>query len=173
MAQQEAFEKIAAFCTACGKENFPHAKFCGKCGCGLMETGAVVSLHCTKCGTVLPDGVSYCPKCGQAASKVYPTEKLERVSVLPEAVRLKLRNYKEIVQSVTCGECGYVGRMGVVKRHVPWYLTWWVLIPLCCTGIGFIPATVLGAIRGLSEKYEVDCPHCSVRLVTTGSLKGL
>jgi len=30
--------------------------------------------------------------------------------------------------------------MGVEGKRVPWYLTWWVLIPIFLTGIDIVPA---------------------------------
>ncbi len=75
----------------------------------------------------------------------------------------KLREYDEH-STVLCLECGYNGLMGVEGKHVPWYLTWWVLIPILLTGVGTIPAIALGLWRGFSVKETVRCPNCDSQL---------
>ena len=57
--------------------------------------------------------------------------------------------------------------MGVVKKKAPWYFSWWVLIRLCCTGIGFIPAVILGIMRQASMKHTTVCPACGKTLIQT------
>jgi hypothetical protein len=162
-----------AFCSSCGKENLGDASFCSKCGKALdPEKMIAASMHCVKCGTNLSDNDQYCQNCGQARSKSYGTEKIERVSILPQEIREKLSRYKQFHQNATCEECGYVGKMGVVKTHVPWYVTWWVIIPLCFTGIGIIGGVILGFLRGLKTVYEADCPNCDKRIfLVTRSFK--
>jgi len=56
--------------------------------------------------------------------------------------------------------------MGIEGKHIPWYLTWWVLIPLILTGIGIIPAIALGLWRAYSEKYSLKCPNCDADLIS-------
>ena len=60
--------------------------------------------------------------------------KYERSKILK-----KLRGYDEH-SSILCLECGYEGLMRVEGKCVPWYLTWWVLIPIFLTGIDIVPA---------------------------------
>ena len=57
--------------------------------------------------------------------------------------------------------------MGVEGKRVPWYLTWWVLIPICLTGIGIVPAFLLGFLRYSLTKERVRCPNCGSQLETT------
>ena len=77
----------------------------------------------------------------------------------------KLRGYDEH-SSILCLECGYEGLMGVEGKRVPWYLTWWVLIPICLTGIGIVPAFLLGFLRYSLTKERVRCPNCGSQLGT-------
>ena len=82
----------------------------------------------------------------------------------PEILK-KLRNYKK-TENCFCLECGYDGLMGIEKQIIPWYLTWWVIIPIILTGIGIIPAIFLGIWRAYSEKKQVVCPNCDSTLIT-------
>lgn len=70
-------------------------------------------------------------------------------------------------RSLLCLFCGYKGMMGMVKVTVPWYLSWWVIVPLVLTGIGLVPAVLLGVIRGNAGRALVDCPNCGRRLLQT------
>jgi len=83
-------------------------------------------------------------------------------SGIPDNIRQSLAQYKRH-KLVLCLGCGYNGMMGVVEGSdkVPWYLSWPFLIFLILTGIGFIPALVLGALRGMSTKVQVVCPNCN------------
>ncbi len=153
------------YCASCGTESETSAKFCGKCGRPLNAGAAEVGKNCTDCGCQLPTGSLYCPSCGKLGSTEYPSEKIERVAVLPERIRDKLRNYQR-VEEITCRECGYVGLMGIVKHHVPWYYSWWILIPLLLTGVGTVVAILLGIGRAMSTRTEADCPNCDTRVIT-------
>lgn len=82
----------------------------------------------------------------------------------PEILK-KLRNYKK-TEDCFCLECGYDGLMGVQKTIVPWYLSWWVLIPVLLTGIGIIPGIILGIWRFIAEKQQLVCPNCNSTLKT-------
>ncbi len=94
-------------------------------------------------------------------------EDAEEVKAIPletdPEILAKLREYDER-SSVLCLECGYNGLMGIEGKHVPWYLTWWVLIPILLTGVGFVPALALGIWRGVSVKKTVRCPNCDSQL---------
>ena len=46
-------------------------------------------------------------------------------------------------------------------------LTWWVLIPIILTGIGIVPAFILGLLRYNLTKERVRCPNCGRQLETT------
>lgn len=77
----------------------------------------------------------------------------------------KLRDFDRHQQAF-CLYCGYDGLMGVEKRWLPWYLTWWVIIPLLITSIGWVVAIALWWQRGPSLKFRVRCPHCNTGLET-------
>ena len=77
----------------------------------------------------------------------------------------KLRNYKK-TETCFCLECGYDGLMGFEKNIFPWYLSWWFIIILIISGIGIIPACLLGLWRAFSEKSQVVCPNCDSTLRT-------
>ncbi len=167
------------FCTKCGTENSNDANFCTKCGSGISNTDEtnITSTFCTKCGTKLNDSELYCQNCGQAASKLYAKETIDRITVLPQEIRDKLKNYKEIHQKVSCSECGYVGKMGIIKKILPWYGTWWGIFILVILSIPFVivPAgwSVIVIVWGLvyyglktNAKYALDCPNCDTRIQT-------
>ncbi len=78
----------------------------------------------------------------------------------------ELRKYKKTAK-VRCVQCKYNGLMGFKKRKIPWYLSWWVLIPICFTGIGIIPAILLGIWRTLATKERYVCPNC-LSMMETG-----
>jgi len=61
------------FCTNCGNQLKPDAKFCSKCGQVVKEeikSSAVAPVRqpsCSKCGTLLMPGVKFCTSCGAPA----------------------------------------------------------------------------------------------------------
>lgn len=73
--------------------------------------------------------------------------------------------------TATHPHCGYRGDMGLMetRTEVPWYFSWPVLIGLILTGIGFIPALILGMLRGANKKRVRDlfCPHCETAFELT------
>jgi hypothetical protein len=77
----------------------------------------------------------------------------------------ELRKYKKTAK-VLCIQCGYDGLMGFKNSKVPWYLSYWVLIPICFTGIGIIPAILLGIWREFSKREHYVCPNCDSILET-------
>lgn len=82
----------------------------------------------------------------------------------PEVID-KLRAY-ERHQQVFCLQCGYDGLMGVEKRWLPWYLTWWVIFPMLISSVGLVPGIVLWLNRSSSLKFNVKCPNCEAELQT-------
>ena len=71
----------------------------------------------------------------------------------------ELSKYKKTAQ-ISCLQCDYKGLMGFKKKRVPWYLSLWILIPLCLTGIGIIPAILLGMWRFFATTELYVCPNC-------------
>lgn len=56
---------MASFCSACGSELGPDARFCASCG-------AAVVAGCGNCGAELPPGAAFCPSCGSAQEQSSP-----------------------------------------------------------------------------------------------------
>lgn len=77
----------------------------------------------------------------------------------------KLRAF-ERHQQAFCLHCGYDGLMGVEKRWLPWYMTWWVILPLLISSVGIVPAIALWWNRASSLKFHLRCPHCNAGLET-------
>ena len=102
---------MAAYCTSCGGELTPGAKFCASCG-------TAVAAACVNCGAELPDGAAFCPSCGSAqtgaAESSAGPEELRVISCLfadlagftshteqtdPEEVRARLAVYHREVRA--------------------------------------------------------------------------
>jgi hypothetical protein len=79
---------------------------------------------------------------------------------IPDRVRLNLKKFSNHRDDVTCLECGYRGLMGITRKVVPWYASWFVIIPLCMTGVGIIGAFILGMFRTTRTKVFCFCPNC-------------
>lgn len=98
-------------------------------------------------------------------------------SEIPEQIRHNLKGYEKY-RTITCLECGYMGRMGVLETVVPWYLSYpacavaMTLAALVCLVIpmgfwgGFIVFSVLSVLRWEAKKYRVRCPSCTETLLT-------
>lgn len=76
-----------------------------------------------------------------------------------------LRQFERHEQAF-CLHCGYDGLMGVEKRWLPWYMTWWVIIPLLISSAGIVPAIALWWNRASSVRFHVRCPNCNAGLET-------
>ena len=48
-----------SFCTECGRQIIPHAKFCAGCGAPVQQEN-----NCKNCGQKLPADAIFCPMCG-------------------------------------------------------------------------------------------------------------
>jgi predicted RNA-binding Zn-ribbon protein involved in translation (DUF1610 family) len=98
--------------------------------------------------------------------------------VLPEHVRLSLKQYREHAERITCLECGYVGPMGIKTRTKPWYASWWASILLASIaavalsalmgGLGLMTAFVVGGLVSLLSLFAgsttYSCPNCNAEL---------
>lgn len=110
-------------------------------------------------------------------SKASTNERTATEPEIPEQIRHNLKGYEKY-RTVTCLECGYTGRMGVVETVVPWYLSYpacavvMILAALVCLVIpvgfwgGFIVFSVLSVLRWEAKKYRVRCPSCTETLLT-------
>ena len=77
----------------------------------------------------------------------------------------QLRAY-ERHQQAFCLQCGYDGLMGVEKRWLPWYMTWWVIFPMLISSVGLVPGIALWLNRSSALKFNVKCPNCNTQLQT-------
>ncbi len=86
---------------------------------------------------------------------------------LPDERRHELKAYRAVTNS-TCLECGYSGLMGRITV-VPWYLSWWLWLPLIGVACllfanGALMSIVIGAVVGvvvvLFYKKLLYCPSC-------------
>lgn len=82
----------------------------------------------------------------------------------PELVE-KLRAFEKHHQAF-CLQCGYDGLMGIEKRCLPWYLTWWVIIPMLVSSVGIVPGIALWLNRSGALRFHVKCPNCEASLKT-------
>lgn len=82
----------------------------------------------------------------------------------PEIIE-QLRHFERHEQAF-CLNCGYDGLMGVEKRWLPWYMTWWVIFPLLISSVGIVPAIALWWNRASSLRFHVRCPNCNAGLET-------
>ena len=89
------------------------------------------------------------------------------MSELSQSIRDELKQHDKFITTL-CLECGYNGLMGVVKEKIPWYLSWWVLVPLLLTGSGILPVIGLMIWRLESTKTFVVSPSCKKTLVQRG-----
>lgn len=88
----------------------------------------------------------------------------ESASVQDTELREKLQQYPSVSPQEQCINCDYSGPMGVIRTQVPWYLSWWLLIPLACTGVGLIWVAIAVSLRFWKQTLIVQCPMCGVSL---------
>lgn len=88
----------------------------------------------------------------------------ESDSVQDTELREKLQQYPTVSPQEQCIACDYSGPMGVIRTYVPWYLSWWLLIPLACTGVGLVWVAVAISLRFWKQKLVVECPMCGIYL---------
>lgn len=121
-------------------------------------------MKCPYCMEEIQDGAIKCRHCKSILTDFAAAQNASTNSPIPIEIRQELKNYDEFI-FLLCLECGYEGQMGVIKKEIPWYLTWWVLLPILLTGIGTIPAILLGVWRGFSTRHRVVCPSCKNTLL--------
>lgn len=88
----------------------------------------------------------------------------ESASVQDTELREKLQQYPSVSPQEQCINCDYSGPMGVIRTQVPWYLSWWLLIPLACTGVGLVWVAIAVSLRFWKQTLIVQCPMCGVSL---------
>ncbi len=143
-------------------------------------------MFCTECGHKTESNVRFCANCGknQDSTQNAQTSDLVIQSDLDDAsnkaindtnssfaVRQNLKKFT-VHTNMTCFECGYSGLMGVTKIIVPWYVSWWFVLPmffiLSLFGIGLIGLIVIGVVFGILRnavmKKETECPSCNTQL---------
>lgn len=115
---------------------------------------------CQFCKEEISDDAIKCKHCKSLVNE----QGGDKQTGLSSEIREELKKYQELIQ-LLCLECGYEGQMGVLKKVTPWYLTWWVLVPVFLTGIGTIPAILMGIWSSMATRHRVVCPSCKVELL--------
>lgn len=76
------------FCTKCGKENPPGARFCGDCGSALIAGRG----SCGHCGKPLDPKEKFCSACGTPVNKEPPNPSLRAEAEEPKEIRESRKN---------------------------------------------------------------------------------
>jgi predicted RNA-binding Zn-ribbon protein involved in translation (DUF1610 family) len=87
-----------------------------------------------------------------------------RGKVDPRILR-KLNESKSVAQC-HCLECGYSGLMPMDGEKRPWWGSWWILIPICLTGIGIVAVAIYALLVASSSTQFYICPNCGRRLAS-------
>lgn len=137
-------------------------------------------MFCSKCGTAVADDSQFCSKCGQSTldtttsgQRASDKKQFSSYEDLTPELREKLKAFQKHT-NMACLECGYSGLMGVTGTIVPWFMSWWVWIPIFAliglTGVGFVGAIILGLIIGFVRtkvlKKKTVCPSCDTHLTS-------
>ena len=182
------------FCTKCGVQRVSDAApFCTHCGSPVVMAstptsaqtpGALASVDqrplvtvaegvtlCPFCKEEIRFGAITCKHCNSILNVQDAVVSAPASTPTPDQIRAELRRY-DTLTTMTCLECGYSGSMGVVgviKGKAPWFLSWWVLIPLLLTGVGTIPALLAFGGRAMSiistQRTKALCPVCKKTLI--------
>jgi hypothetical protein len=176
------------FCTRCGQRT-GSSKFCTQCGAALdarahpgsapppdpparssaplskadaSDSAPATTIPCPICKEDIRFGALKCKHCDSDLTHRVQTP--DRNLVVDPRIRDELRKYKEEI-TLQCRECGYFGPMGIVKQITPWWNRWFIWIPLCIAGVGFVALAILGICGALASRYKVVCPACRRTLV--------
>ena len=95
--------------------------------------------------------------------------KEEVIELTPQHIREGQAGFKDY-EMANCNECGYNGYCGVKKRILPWFGSFWFIIPVAVMlaplgGLGVIFAICLGGARVLYTRYLIVCPNCKSELL--------
>ena len=100
------------------------------------------------------------PDTQQIINEIQERDSATRVDSSKDQILRELKKHEDHYPNATCLDCGYEGIAGVVGAIVPWYVTWWVIIPLCFTAIGLLGGFILGLARASQTKMICECPQC-------------
>ncbi len=135
-------------------------------GLAVLSALAVRDLRRKKAGAVRPEPseLSNSSSTVAAPSPLLSPDELQagRRSVSP-AILAQLQNC-EIVDH-KCLNCGYDGPMCLERVERPWWGSWWILVPICATGIGLIAVALIAINVNLSTKDHLRCPNCAAAAV--------
>lgn len=122
--------------------------------------------NCPMCAEEILEAARKCKHCGEMiiTESGVNTQTVHLAPGNSDEIRANLRPYSKHISRM-CLDCGYEGLMGVTDTRVPWYLTFWIIVPVICTGIGIIPAICLFVWRDFATVQEVRCPACSAYLI--------
>jgi len=146
----------ATACPSCREPRTPDATFCTSCGVRFGDAGTSAAVPpgnvtlCPFCKEEIRGGAIKCKHCNTVLSERVQTPQANFMS--DPSIREELRKYKQEI-TLQCRECGYYGPMGIVKKVKPLWARWYILIPICLTGIGLIAALLLGVLSGLAGRF--------------------
>lgn len=140
-------------------------------------------MFCSQCGTNNNNDVRFCTECGKQVMQnntreiTPPRKSYKNVEDLTPELRAKLRGY-ETHTNMSCLECGYSGLMGVTGKIVPWYLSYWLWIPIyiiiALTGAKFVGSFIVGLIVGITRnkllKKKALCPACDTHITSINNI---
>ena len=57
-------------------------------------------------------------------------KEIDAHSAYPENILEELRKHEQHEELKLCLQCGYSGLVGILREKIPWYVSWWVIIPM-------------------------------------------
>jgi ribosomal protein L37AE/L43A len=148
------------FCTKCGNQLKPNAKFCGKCGETVksevtkIPQPLITDETCISCGTVIAPGIWFCTVCGAPVNS--PAAKIHQPAVSQPPVSARPIS-------------GPLGAIPSVKRSRKkiWIIS--VLLVVLLAGISAAAWFYLGEANIESNEEEIIRPEYAAHAVVNGT----